>query len=213
MTIASDGSELDEWPFAPGESPFRVKGLNYRGHLEWTAAHFPGGVEGMHASLPAEMSAFFRGTFLASSFYDLYPLVFAGRAMARSLDEGFLEFVRRRCVWQADHDVHGVYRWMTRLLRAEKIARLMPSRIQQSFEFGDVRAEVIDHGHVRADVDGIPEAIAPWWGAVVETYVLEVLRFAGVESPHVSVRLGAEGPVEDGVKTRAAEIDVFVHRA
>ena len=50
----SNGQELFRVPFAPGESPFKVKGIGYKGHLEYTERYVPGGVKAMVAELDDE---------------------------------------------------------------------------------------------------------------------------------------------------------------
>ena len=180
MLLQSTGTELERWPFPPGESPFRAKGLNYRGHLDWTRDHFPGGLPGMLELLSPEQAEFFSQPFLASSYYDLYPLCVAGRAMAPVLRLRFLDFVRMRCQWQAEVDVKRVYKMLLRVVSAERVAQLMPKQIQQAFNFGEAQMHVVDRDHVSGTMAGMPQAILPWWGAVVETYVQHVLTLAGV---------------------------------
>ena len=211
MLLQSTGSELDRWPYAPGESPFRTKGINYRGHLDWTREHFPGGVDGMLALLSEEHVAFFSQTFLASSFYDVHPLCVAGRVMAPAVRLRFLDFVRMRCQWQADVDVKKVYRMLLRVVSAERVAQLMPKQIQQAFNFGHAHMRVVDRGHVTGTMTGMPLAILPWWGAVVETYVQHVLTVAGVDGAHVSVRRGAPEESSAEVELTSVEFDVFFH--
>ena len=213
MFIDTNGRELDEWPFAPGESPFRIKGLNYRGHLEWTEVHYPGGVEAMHGLLPPEHSEFFRQPFLAASKLDLHPLCVAGRQMAATLNRSYLDFVRMRCVWQAGQDVKGVHKWLLKLISAERVAQILPRMIQQNFTFGDARMSVVDKGHVSGVVDKIPAALLPWWAAVIETYVQEILRMGGAPQSHVSVRRQRATGSARGPESASVDVDVFVHAA
>src|SRR5262245_8543837 len=98
MKLPDDGSsELRAFPFAPGASPFRIKGVAYRGHLEYAQAHVPGGVAGMLADLgDPRLRAFFEQRFLASTFYDVVPLAIAGIVCGARAGQSFLEFVRTR---------------------------------------------------------------------------------------------------------------------
>ncbi len=213
MRLGLGGRELDAWAFAPGEAPYRVKGINYRGHLTWTEDHYPGGVEAMHARLPPEISEFFGQPFLSSAFYDLHPLCVAGREMAPALDLDYLGFVRQRCEWQAESDVKSVYRMLLRFLSAERIAKMVPQQIKLSFDFADVETEVIDKGHVRGNVSAIPDAILPWWSVVVDAYIARVLSLAGLPTSHVTVRRLGGGADRDGVRVSPAQLDIFFHSA
>ncbi|MCA9533697.1 MAG: hypothetical protein KC593_08465 [Myxococcales bacterium] len=209
MLLQSTGVELDHWPWAPGESPYQLKGLNYRGHLDWTTAHFPGGREGMCQLLAPDMAAYLSQPFLASSYYDLYPLCVAGRAMAPVMNLRFLDFVRMRSRWQAEVDVKQIYRMLLRIVSSERVAQLMPKQIQQAFNFGEAKMQVVDKGHASGTMAGMPLAIFPWWGAVVETYVTHVLEMAGAQRPHVSIRRGPDGDRRSEVPVVTVEIDVF----
>src|SRR5690606_12713961 len=60
VSLITDGSELRSLRYPPGESPFHVKGIAYRGHLEYVEAHVPGGVDAMKAAFPdPAVAAFF----------------------------------------------------------------------------------------------------------------------------------------------------------
>src|SRR3954447_20372280 len=98
-------------PFRPGEGPFRIKGVAYRGHLEYVAEHVPGGIAEMLAGFrdPA-LVQFFEQKFLPSSLYDIIPLVVAGYVCARQSRRTFYDFVRVRSRYQAQKDISGIYR-------------------------------------------------------------------------------------------------------
>ena len=104
-------------PCRPGESPFKIKGGAYRGHLDYVAEQVPGGVEEMLRGFrdPA-LAEFFQQKFLASTFYDILPLVVAGYVCARQARKSFSEFVRVRSRYPAERDVSGIYRMLIKLI-------------------------------------------------------------------------------------------------
>src|SRR5690349_4733816 len=63
-------------PFAPGESPFRGKGVTYRNFVDYVEEHLPGGRERLLAAIadPA-LRAFAAQRFLAGTFYDQMPMI------------------------------------------------------------------------------------------------------------------------------------------
>src|SRR5690242_18619455 len=76
--------EFEQFPQPPGKNPYRVKGNAYRGHMDYVEQHVPGGIEAMRAGFEDPLlKEFFGQTFLAASFYDLYPLVAAGWVCAK----------------------------------------------------------------------------------------------------------------------------------
>ena len=118
---ASDGglAELLVAPFSPGEAPFRIKGNAYRGHMSYVDSYVPGG-RAAHAeslcSLSRErgegLARYFEQNFLASAWYDVYPLALAGAACGHLTGEDFLSFVYSRSCAQAREDIGGVHRFL-----------------------------------------------------------------------------------------------------
>lgn len=171
---------LLDLPFAPGLSPFRIKGVAYRGHLEYVERFVPGGNAAVLAALNRpELDAFFAQPFLASTRYDVFPLAIAGIGCARVTGQPFRQFVRERSKWQANEDVNGVYRWMLRITSPETVAARLPRLISQYFDFGEQRIDVMEKGHLRAARTGMPLPLAAWYVAVSEAYMEVVIGLAG----------------------------------
>jgi hypothetical protein len=82
---------IPDWPFAPGEGPFHVKGGSYRGHRAFMDEHVPGGFAGIVEQLDPALQKFYAQPFLANGWYDLAPLVamapICGAALGISPDE------------------------------------------------------------------------------------------------------------------------------
>jgi len=168
-------------PFPAGSSPFHVKGVAYLGHVDYAEKHIPGGAHAVAAAMrdPA-LREFFERKFLAASWYDVFPMVPVWHACAKLLHQNPTDFLRERMRYQAESDIHGVYRFLLKLASAKSIALRLPRVMQQYFDFGVSESNVVAPGLVRATVSGVPELIVPWFRLAGETYTVIALELAGV---------------------------------
>ena len=191
----TDGTDgLIAFPFPAGESPFRVKGLAYRGHLEYVAESVPGGISAMLQGLEERTATFFEQSFLVSTFYDVVPLAVAGKVCGDLMGVPFLQFVQERTQHQAQVDIKGIHRALLKFVTVTAISKRMPWLVKQYFDFGHTEPTAVGPAHVHTAIHGIPEPIAPWFGTVCRTYVQAVLRARDVPS----VRCEAGDPTPDG---------------
>lgn len=170
-----------ELPFPAGESPFHMKGLGYQTTLRWvrgrlrkqgrplrTAFHDPGLVE------------FFEQRFLASAWYDVFPILALAEAGARLSDTDVPTFVRDLTAEQARNDTRGVYRFLLTLVSPQALARRLPKLTEQYFDFGGVDEESTDEpGQVVVVRRQMPHALVDWYEVAAGAYVREVLGLAG----------------------------------
>jgi hypothetical protein len=170
-------------PFRPGESPFRVKGVAYRGHLDYVAEHVPGGVEEMLRGFrdPA-LVEFYNQKFLPSTFYDLIPLVVAGYVCARQSRKSFSEFVRIRSRYQAERDVGGIYRVLIKLISPMHVIERLSALQSQYLSFAAGSVEILGDKHVLFVRPQLPAMLAGWTGTVLESYADVLLTRAGAKS-------------------------------
>ena len=206
---------VSAWPFAPGESPFRIKGTAYRGHMEFVAEHVPGGVDAMLAALPDDGSrAFFETRFLASTYYDIFPLVAAAGPCGRLTDLSAAEFVTKRSRDQAPKDLGGVYRFVLAMVPTGSVARRLPRLLTQVCDFASPTVLVDQPGHVEAAVEGVPVAIAPWLCAVLSAYGETALLVSGAKTAaFVAQPTGVYGEAH-GVPTTSLQVQIhFGHVA
>ena len=199
----------ERFPKLPGQNPFRIKGTAYRGHMSYVEEHLPGGAAAMcEAFGDPLLGDFFRQTFLAASFYDLYPLVAAGHVCAKLLHTGFEEFIRLRTRAQAERDVNGVYKMLLKLTSPEGLALRLPRLVGQYLDFGTAEAHRVAPGHVVGVQSGTPRELARWFQLVHEQYVLTVLPMAGARD----VLFRGEPPTlrerKDGVELVTMRSDV-----
>lgn len=147
--LDGDRLEIGSWRFAVGDGPFRIKGTPYLGHMKYVEEELPGGKEAMLARLddPA-LREFLSQKFLASSLYDIYPLVAAAIPCAEILGIDPREFVLIRASKQATSDLTGVYRFLLALVSTKRLASRIPLLVKQIYEFGAVRIEEMHQGRV-----------------------------------------------------------------
>lgn len=167
-------------PFAPGEGPFRVKGIAYRGHCEYVERFLAGGLGAQQAAIVDERLRGFLGqTFLASSWYDVYPLVAAGSACARVAGRTLPDFLRARARFQAEQDLQGVYRAALTVASPALLAEKLPPMFQRYFDFGHAVVHEIAPNAREAHVEGVPATLAPWLGPILQTFSLTALEYNG----------------------------------
>ena len=101
MLIDLDGHrDLLRCGIEPGASPFKIKGMAYRGHLDYVARKIDGGLEAFAGATESEdpklRAFFFDQNFVPSAFYDILPLVIAGIICGKMTGKRFLDFVHER---------------------------------------------------------------------------------------------------------------------
>lgn len=170
----------------PGTDPHQVKGVAYRGHLDFIGSEMPGGLKAHREALEAlpmvgseQLREFFDQTFFASSTYDVFPLAIAGIACARMTGETFMDFVVRRTRQQVDKDISGVHKFLIKIVSAKMVASRLPRLLTQYMNFTEVEVERPESDHVSAQIKGIPLALGGWFLAVLDTYMRTVLKMAG----------------------------------
>ncbi len=190
LDLSDDGvAALKALPFAPGTSPFRVKGTAYRGHLDYVARVLPPGLERMLAKTDdPQMTAFYRQHFLASSLYDVFPLAWAGVVCAQLAGVPYLDFVRKRTLDQARNDLGGIYRVILALASPNAVAQRLPGLVGQYFDFGSAHVEKDERGHVIVARTGVPVPLVPWYEAVTDAYCGVVLSRAGAKNLRLGTR-------------------------
>jgi hypothetical protein len=180
--MAPTWNEYENLPFAPGTSPFHIKGIAYRGHVDYANKYIPGGSAAVNATFrdPA-LVAFFEQPFLAASWYDALPILPVWYACAQVLKESPIEFLKKRTRHQAKDDINGVYRLILKLASPETVALRMPRAVGKYFDFGTTDARLVRPGVVRMEQTGLPLLMAPWFGIVGEAFLSVALEIAGAK--------------------------------
>lgn len=169
--------------FTAGQSPYKVKGHVYEGLFESTDKRCPGGVAAVLPRLadPA-LLAFFGQRFLASSSYDLLPLLEFGREAAHLAGVPYSTYVRGGARLQAEKDVNGLYRALLRLASPSLVVARMPRVMMQYMTFGNAAGRMLDERTYEILVRGVPEPVQVWLTAAAEGFVPFVLETAGAKN-------------------------------
>ncbi len=200
----TSGQELFQVPFVAGASPFKVKGIAYKGHLEYTERYVPGGVRAMIAELDdTAQTRFFEQPFLAASLYDVFPLAQAGVACSHLTRLSFPQFIRIRSRVQAEADIKGVYKFMMNLVSAEAIAQRIPKIIGQYLDFVETEIVTVEKRQVVNVQHGIPKPLVGWLALVCCAYLDTSLKLAGTTAPRTSAELVGDEGLSAGVSLSA----------
>ena len=205
----ADVEDYERLPFPPGESPFHVKGNAYRGHVEYTDKHVPGGMKAAIERIQDEkLRAFFAQPFLASSWYDIFPLVAIGFVCARLAGRSFPDFLRARARQQAELDVGGVYRFLLSLASPETVVTKLPAVVAQYFDFGTVEVRRLGPRLYTAISHGWPRPLAAWYAPIQETYALYALESNGAKNPRAKLYPFAPEATERGLEVGAFRVEL-----
>jgi serine/threonine protein kinase len=195
-------------PCKPGASPFHIKGIAYRGIVQLVERRVPGGLDALEAALDDErVVGFLRQRFLASSWYDILPLLPINAAIARLLDKPLEVLAREQGTHQARHDGEGVYRRLFEVMTFENVATLFGRFERQYYDFGDGVGEMVAPGHMLFRRLGVPEFIVRWFAPMHTAYAEQILRMKGATFVESSV----ETPHEAGKRDGFAIVDVDTH--
>jgi hypothetical protein len=188
-------------PFAPGQSPFHIKGVVYHATHQYFADEVTGGLEALWAQLPdPALLAFAQQKFLPSSWYDVLPIAQLISAESRAARQTLRVYLRARSAYQARKDIGGVYRFLLRLASPEMVAARLPRLITQIFDFGQVDVTIVEPGHMAATLTGYPAVLWEWYSIAFEVYCETALKLAGAATVSVTARPPEAQPSNDGVK-------------
>jgi hypothetical protein len=150
--------------FAPGTSPFHIKGNVYRSTSIFYEEHLTGGLRALCDAMDPDHAAFIRQTFLAASWYDALPICVTTLHAARLAGVPQSEMLRRRARWQAERDMLGIYKFLIKVSSPEAVAVRFGKVLLQYFDFGESEASLVKPGLCRIVARGIPE---PFLGHIV----------------------------------------------
>lgn len=185
-------------------STLRARGLVYSGARDFYDKHVPGGALAVAQALDSETAVFFEQIFLGTAMYDVMPVLTISETAARLSDVPHMELVKRNAAWQANHDLHGVYKLFVRALPPETVATRLPKLALKYFEFGEADAHMQGERCCIGEMWNIPAVLSPWMQACFLGFVPVALTVAGAKS--VRLRTFEEGAGQ----SRTARPDVTV---
>jgi hypothetical protein len=179
--------------FAPGESPFHVKGGIYLGTIKFFTRQVEGGIAALHEQIDdPRLLAFIQQKFLPSSWYDVLPVAPLIRAEARAMKLTTTQYLRQRAAFQVREDIGGVYRMLLKLISPESVAMRLPRLLTQIFDHGSVEANLVEPGFIQSTMSGFPKILWEWYSTAFEIYSETAIGLAGGQKPSSLAR-----PLED----------------
>ncbi|MGZ3417097.1 MAG: hypothetical protein ACXWUG_03660 [Polyangiales bacterium] len=168
-------------PFPVGESPFRAKGVLFRGTQEFFEENVRGGLGTLLQQLgEGPLAAFISQKFLPASTYDALTIPALIRAEADACGLSLPLYMHKRTRWQAERDMNGVYRLLLKVTSAETIVVRLPRVLSQMFNFPQPVTEVSDSVSL-TQLKGVPDVLAAYFEMAVGTYAPALLELAGAK--------------------------------
>lgn len=197
----------DELPFAPGESPFRMKGVAFRETLE-QFAKVPDGLERVRSKLATDaLRRYFEQPFVAGGWYDVFAMAQLDMAAARAFGVSFEGWLRDSTRKQVATSMSGIYRSLMKLLSPATLAWGLPRIATTYFDFGNVSTRRSSPASVRMSVEGVPTLLVPWFQFVCAEFTVEALHVAGTPEARASWEgVSPTGP-RHGVQTSRMEVE------
>jgi hypothetical protein len=185
-----------------GQGPFRVRGVVYGAVLRYVERRLPGGKVALREALRDDaIMRFFDQIFVASTDYDISPLV---KVCVVSADLERIPpaiFTRDRARESAKMDVPGIYRVLLKLTSPEAMAERLPRAFNRYFEPCRADPTLVRRGGLESRLRDIPECMAGWYAAATDGFVSRALEMAGAKQPRFRwERAEAAGEV-DGIAT------------
>jgi hypothetical protein len=166
-----------------GEGPLRAKGNIYVGTHRYYSKAVPGGVSAVLSRLSNQkLIAFLGRPFVASSWYDVGPLVPFGEAAAQVAGVPHLEFLRSQARAQAMTDIHGVYKLLLKLASPEMVMSRLPRVATQYFDFVTAEVRELAPRHWESTGRGIPHVAASTYMATTEAFLVRGLALSGAKN-------------------------------
>lgn len=169
-------------PFAPGDSPFKVKGSICGGCVDYIGAHVKGGMPAVVAALPNDqLRASVNAAFLASVWYDAFVLDALLQAAAKVQGLPFDAFLTQAFEAQAERDQRGVYKLLLRAISPEMLVKRLPRIGTQLFSFTQSEVTELAPGHWHNTIHGIPHALRTVYCGSSGAFVSRALRTTGAQ--------------------------------
>lgn len=185
---------------------FRIKGVVYRSATRYIDETTPGGIQGVLEHVTEPYFRRFLGTsFLASSWYDIKPLVALVNATVARSGRTFSDIVRGAAHQQAVEDTKGVYKILLKFTSPEQVIMKLPRVATRYFDFGAVTVQYdAERASARADLmfSGCPAPLLALMTASCETYVVHLMTEAGARDLVVRTLKDEDEGVVDGTEMK-----------
>ena len=209
MLSEERGNETKSAVYAPGTSPFHVRGGAYRNALDHAEKHVTGGIDRVKEACPdPDLRSFLSQNFEPSGWYDVLPIAPLSELAATLLGMGMEQYLVDRTREHAHRDLVGVYRLLMRAVSARTVALFLPKLTARYYDWGAIDARLRGPRRVETVRKGVPEPLARWYSTVGCSFAEAALEIAGAPHPRVVVSSSEPDGVAFGVATRAFVFEV-----
>jgi hypothetical protein len=172
----------DSNPYAPGESPFKVKGFSYSNTLACLGREVPGGLPALLAQVhDARLRQFLEQPFLDGTWYDVLPFPTMLHAASRLSELSPLELARKAAADGAEKNVKGIHRLLLQLTSPDQLIERLPAVAKQYLNFVTSHVERRGPSFWVSTADGIPSAIVHVYMTTTEAFTTRALELAGAK--------------------------------
>jgi len=198
-------------PKLPGESPFHIKGIAYKGLLQYVTTRAAGGLEAFLSMLPSpQMRDFFSQPFLAASFYDILPLGAGSAVLAVHSRLPVDMFAQQQGRAQAKYDVEHAYRALLQGRSYDDLHSRLRPLAGRYFNFGEFDIAKIGGETIRVTARGLPSWLMPWFVPMHVGYFTGLVASMDCPNSFVEPRpLRREG-VSGGMSLVTLELDLVM---
>ncbi|PRP96216.1 hypothetical protein [Enhygromyxa salina] len=180
--------------YAPGESPFHVRGSTYLGIRDHVKATLPGGLEAVFEAMPqGPHRSFVEQAFTADGWYDALTIRPLTEIIAKLEQRSWEDSLRARAsdLARREHGVLGRVRMIAS--SPEKIAEKLQLAALERFDFG--QAEIVETGRGLSKVayHEVPQPLGAWLIASLDGHASVAISNAGGKQPKLNSRLIPQG--------------------
>ncbi|MDI1434634.1 serine/threonine-protein kinase [Polyangium sorediatum] len=209
VSPASDRRWFERLPRPAGRSPFRVKGIAYKGMLHYVSTRLDGGMPSLTNTFRDPiLREYLTQPFLASSFYDFFPLVAASAGCASLANVQLEIFAQGQGRAQAKYDADHAYRSFVQGRSIDDFPSRFRLIAQRYYDFGEWEANSFSPGTITFVQRGIPAWAIPWYSPLQSGYISTLVDLVSNKRTSVTVYPTRRDGVIEGIQTVILEMDV-----
>jgi hypothetical protein len=196
-------------PYAPGESPFHVRGAVYVAALDHAERNVVGGVRRVReACTDPALRDFIERRFDSGGWYDVLPMSPLSEVIAQLMGVETSRYLYERTREHAERDLVGFYRLLIRAVSARTVALFLPKLTSRYHDWGGIEARLRGPRRVETVRSGVPGPLAAWYSTVACSFAETALEIAGASGPCVTLKSCRPDGATLGVATYSQVFEV-----
>lgn len=195
-------------PFAPEKSPYKIKGNAYRRAIERFQRDLGGLEKVLELANNATLTGFYAQPFMASSWYDVFPLPLIHQAGALLMNQPYDEYIEERSRETFEKDVRGIYRMVLKVMSPQTVVSRLARIQSQYFSFAETTCKEAGKNAAQLKSVGFPAMIARFYVPVLRAYTSGAVQSSGGQDVRVQATTGTESPGPHGVPLTDVTLDV-----